>query len=549
MKFFCAFAFFLPAFGLKTAELLPECSGTELLPGKADSWTCDKFSDRPSCTKHYQKSSTGHFQCVAREANNDLVNCLTGHMCKPTAGTSATPSVPLTAVGQGFCADGQIYGSHAWELAPSSGGTKGFDSEVYQGWVQKAWQKCLAKDANTKFVSVWTDAGYRCYTSTSCTRTHVDHPTKSWTPFVSMTAVGQGFCADGQIYGSHAWELAPSSGGTKGFDSEVYQGWVQKAWQKCLAKDANTKFVSVWIDAGYRCYTSASCTRLHVDHPTKSWTPFVSMTAVGQGFCADGQIYASHAWELAPSSGGTKGFDSKVYQGWVQKAWSKCLAKDANTKFVSVWIDAGYRCYTSASCTRTHVDHPTKSWTPLVPMSAVGQGFCADGQIYASHAWELAPSSGGTKGFDSEVYQGWVQKAWSKCLAKDANTKFVSVWIDAGYRCYTSASCTRTHVDHPTKSWTPLVPMSAVGQGFCADGQIYASHAWELAPSSGGTKGFDSEVYQGWVQKAWQKCLAKDANTKFVSVWTDAGYRCYTSAFCTRTHVDHPTKSWRPASR
>ena len=30
---------------------------------------------------------------------------------------------------------------------------------------------------------------------------------------------------------------------------------------------------------------------------------------------------------------------------------------------------------------------------------------------------------------------------------------------------------------------------------------------------------------QAWVQTAWKKCLEKDAETAFVSVWKDAGYR------------------------
>ena len=30
-----------------------------------------------------------------------------------------------------------------------------------QAWVQEAWAKCVEKDAGAKYVSVWTDAGYR----------------------------------------------------------------------------------------------------------------------------------------------------------------------------------------------------------------------------------------------------------------------------------------------------------------------------------------------------------------------------------------------------
>ena len=31
-----------------------------------------------------------------------------------------------------------------------------------QAWMKTAWAKCLSRDPKTTFVSVWTDAGYRC---------------------------------------------------------------------------------------------------------------------------------------------------------------------------------------------------------------------------------------------------------------------------------------------------------------------------------------------------------------------------------------------------
>ena len=35
---------------------------------------------------------------------------------------------------------------------------------------------------------------------------------------------------------------------------------------------------------------------------------------------------------------------------------------------------------------------------------------------------------------------GWVADAMALCLAKDSQTQYVSVWHDAGYRCY-KGSC------------------------------------------------------------------------------------------------------------
>ena len=86
-------------------------------------------------------------------------------------------------------------------------------------------------------------------------------------------------------------------------------------------------------------------------------------------------------------------------------------------------------------------------------------------------------------------------------------------------------------------------PYSSYARGFCVGGayQIYSSHAWELADSSVGTDNtLSTDKYMGWVESAWQKCLSKDPQTEFVSVWWDAGYRCYkaraNSPHSTRTH-------------
>ena len=37
------------------------------------------------------------------------------------------------------------------------------ESLEYLTWRDTAWQRCLAQDATTTHVAVWTDAGYQCY--------------------------------------------------------------------------------------------------------------------------------------------------------------------------------------------------------------------------------------------------------------------------------------------------------------------------------------------------------------------------------------------------
>lgn len=247
---FCLAALALGASALRTQ--VPACSGTdEVSSSSEDPWTCDKFGeDSEECVKHFQKHETGHFQCVLRAAGVGTSNCLTGHRCVVAE---------LDAVGRGHCEEGQIYASAAWELAPSSGGLKGFKTAEYKGWVKDAWAKCLVKNPQTKFISVWTDAGYRCYTAASCKPNSIKG-IKSFTTSVDLNSIGKGHCEGGQIYASKAWELGPKKKGKKGFTTRTYKRWVKAAWRKCQEKDPNTKFISVWTDAGYRCYSAASCT-------------------------------------------------------------------------------------------------------------------------------------------------------------------------------------------------------------------------------------------------------------------------------------------------
>ncbi|CAJ1414630.1 unnamed protein product [Effrenium voratum] len=83
----------------------------------------------------------------------------------------------------------------------------------------------------------------------------------------------------------------------------------------------------------------------------------------------------------------------------------------------------------------------------------VGNGHCANGQIYSSAAWAMAESKFGKKGFETAQYKAWVKTAWSLCLARDPQTTFVSVWMDAGYRCYKTLDCKANNAGQ-TRSWS-----------------------------------------------------------------------------------------------
>mmetsp|Transcript_50301 Transcript_50301/g.90281 ORF Transcript_50301/g.90281 Transcript_50301/m.90281 type:complete len:1521 (-) Transcript_50301:90-4652(-) len=93
-----------------------------------------------------------------------------------------------------------------------------------------------------------------------------------------------------------------------------------------------------------------------------------------------------------------------------------------------------------------------------VEFALEGDGHCSGNtEIYSSSAWELASSSGGQKDFATVEYREWVAQAWKRCLAKDALTEYVSVWVDAGYRCYKGAAC-RANNGANTKTWKLAPP-------------------------------------------------------------------------------------------
>ena len=407
----------------------------------------------------------------------------TARALQPKAG--ATES---SAEGLGYCTTGtQIYKSGAWELTngDSSGGTDtSLGSERYMGWVELAVQKCLEMDAATEYVSVWYDAGYRCYKYGGCSA-NGNSLTYTWgigssPPPADTTPVynkGLGHCTTGTlIYRSIAWELTngDSSGGKDtSLSSERYMGWVELAVQKCLEKDAATEFVSVWSDAGYRCYKNGDCSANGYtdtytwgigdnNMPSPPPAPTTPVYNKGLGHCTTGtQIYGSGAWELTSgdSSGGTDtSLGSERYMGWVELAVQKCLEMDAATEYVSVWYDAGYRCYKYGGCSANgnsltytwgvgDADPPSPPAAPAAPSTTAsfGLGNCDNAhQVYASGAWELTggDSSVGTDiTFATAKYLAWKDLAAEKCLEKDAATDYVSVWFDAGYRCY-KGGCT-----------------------------------------------------------------------------------------------------------
>jgi len=82
------------------------------------------------------------------------------------------------------------------------------------------------------------------------------------------------------------------------------------------------------------------------------------------------------------------------------------------------------------------------------------------------------------------------------------------------------------------------------GDGHCAGEPSYSSNAWELGPSFEGEKDFSAPEYRAWRAEAMKRCLSKDRYSKFVSVWKNAGYRCYKAEACDANKADG-VRSWK----
>merc|ERR1719317_251853 len=80
-----------------------------------------------------------------------------------------------------------------------------------------------------------------------------------------------------------------------------------------------------------------------------------------------------------------------------------------------------------------------------------GDGHCTETPTYESAAFELAHTWIGLDSFDSQIYMDWVNRAGALCKDRDPSTTHVSVWYNAGYRCYTG-TC-QTNNDSTAKTW------------------------------------------------------------------------------------------------
>ena len=99
-------------------------------------------------------------------------------------------------------------------------------------------------------------------------------------------------------------------------------------------------------------------------------------------------------------------------------------------------------------------------------------------------------------------------------------------------------SCARRGCDSDSaastsgSSWYRIYPghfFKDHGPGLCNPGAFFTSESWALADSSEGNRVALSQEFMAWVGEAWVRCTEKDGLTRFVSVWEDAKFACYTN--------------------
>lgn len=118
------------------------------------------------------------------------------------------------------------------------------------------------------------------------------------------------------------------------------------------------------------------------------------------------------------------------------------------------------------------LDHPYQFY--LVPtgncrtqptLTSVGKGYCTGGtevkkEGFPAKAWDFGNRvAGADRSLSTDKYMGWVKKAWDQC--KKAEGNYVSVWHDAGAKCY--KTCTPSNKG-TAKIWTEKEPQDGVFQ-------------------------------------------------------------------------------------
>lgn len=126
------------------------------------------------------------------------------------------------------------------------------------GWVEKAWFKCKAKNEKTRYVAVYNNAGYRCYTGTCEVTGGTYKESQVWMGPGDVNLdckLGDGGKFDGN------WPVTKAS---------VIVGQIYESW--------NPKYVGMvgeypdpgeWVDdciTESKCKFEASCKNFHSDY-------------------------------------------------------------------------------------------------------------------------------------------------------------------------------------------------------------------------------------------------------------------------------------------
>eukprot|EP00440_Ansanella_granifera_P000005 gb/GFBE01000006.1/.p1 GENE.gb/GFBE01000006.1/~~gb/GFBE01000006.1/.p1 ORF type:complete len:666 (+),score=94.73 gb/GFBE01000006.1/:1-1998(+) len=216
---------------------------------------CQK-DDEQGCDAIFQE---GYEHCQWQDVSNRTAQPRWSHSLG--VGLQQLKEVPVQKVaGRGQCKGKSFYTSPPYALASRDeiGPTGTVSAELHYAWARTAWQKCLAMDVSTRFVSVKSDASFTCFDNPVC-YTDNDATADSW-QLVFLARHGAGDCDAMHAASGSSSELAGSSGADVPVGSAAYMEFVARAWELCEQKSlGQSVFTTVFTDGSYRCYTASTC--------------------------------------------------------------------------------------------------------------------------------------------------------------------------------------------------------------------------------------------------------------------------------------------------
>eukprot|EP00435_Cladocopium_sp_Y103_P019923 s209_g4.t2 len=282
-------------------------------------------------------------------------------------------------------------------------------------------------------------------------------------------------------------------------------------------------------------YGSQTCTLISSDLDHETYGPDDGFQKMGPGFCSSIRYAFSTEEDIEGCA-------------------AKCRSETACKYFTYRQSTDICSRYNSQTCTlaSSNLDHETYRRgiaTFKDPIQKFAIKKKCSGGFFQSEAWALSPGSKVRKAFDSADFKRWAETAWAKCLEKNKDTKYVTLWTSANYKCHTESTCSLRDTEAGSV-WTRKgdFPVEYKGQGSCPKVHLKyfdIKDGGRLNDVNRPSQGFDTNQYMRWVRQAWLRCYSKNQDTKVVSVtpaelrgsWPDA------VTFGAAAEVNHESQS------